>query len=61
MGKIYAQLELSNLYDPKKKVIVEAFVDTGSQLIVLPETMKDTLSYPYNIERRFLLHRFAHG
>lgn len=23
MGKIYAQLELSNLYDPKKKVTVD--------------------------------------
>jgi len=36
-------LELSNLYDPKKKVIVDAFVNTGSQLIVLPETIKDSL------------------
>lgn len=43
MGEIYAQLELINLYDPHKKMTVDAFLDTGSQLIGLPERMKETL------------------
>jgi|TARA_B100001971_G_scaffold182773_1_gene180291 hypothetical protein len=31
------------LDDPKKKATVDAFVGTGSKLIVLPESMKETL------------------
>lgn len=43
MGKIIEQVKLINALDPSKSEIVEAVVDTGATLLVLPQDLVERL------------------
>lgn len=43
MGKVTEKVKLTNLFDPTKSVEVEAVVDTGATMLVLPQDIIDEL------------------
>ena len=56
MGRIVAQVELSNPIDPENSMTFSAFVDTGAGALVLPSSWKSRLGKFTNEEKvEFLL------
>ncbi len=43
MGKVIEKLKVANLLDPAKSVTVEAIVDTGATMLVLPQDVVNSL------------------
>jgi len=43
MGKIIEKVKLTSLFNPKKSVEVEAVVDTGATMVVLPKDIVEAL------------------
>ncbi|MBI5528729.1 MAG: aspartyl protease family protein [Deltaproteobacteria bacterium] len=43
MGKVLEKVRLSSLLDPTKSIVVEAVVDTGATMLVLPENLVSEL------------------
>ena len=43
MGKIIERVKLTNLFNPNKSVEVEAVVDTGATMVVLPKDIVEAL------------------
>jgi len=43
MGKIIERVKLTSLFNPKKSVEVEAVVDTGATMVVLPKDIVEAL------------------
>jgi clan AA aspartic protease len=43
MGKVIEKVKLTNLFDPKKSVEVEAVIDTGATMVVLPKNLVQEL------------------
>jgi len=43
MGKIIEKIKLTNLFNPNKSVEVEAVVDTGATMVVLPKDIVEAL------------------
>lgn len=43
MGKVTEKIKLTNLFDPTKSVEVEAVIDTGATMLVLPQDIIDEL------------------
>jgi len=43
MGKIIEKVKLTNLFNPNKSVEVEAVVDTGATMVVLPKDIVEAL------------------
>jgi len=43
MGKVIEKVKLTSLFEPKKWVEVEAVIDTGATMVVLPEDIVDAL------------------
>jgi clan AA aspartic protease len=39
MGKVIEKVKLTSLFDPKKSVEIEAVIDTGATMVVLPENL----------------------
>ncbi len=50
MGRIVAQVELTNPTDPEKTLVFSAFVDTGAAALVLPSSWKGRLGKFVNEE-----------
>ena len=46
MGRIIAQVHISNYQKPDKKLVCDALVDTGAAYMVLPLAWKDRLGNP---------------
>ena len=44
MGKVIEKVKLINLFDPEKLVEVEAVIDTGATMLVLPQNIVDELN-----------------
>jgi len=44
MGKVIEKIKLTSLFDPAKSVEVDAVVDTGATVMVLPQNIVDELS-----------------
>jgi len=44
MGKIMEKVRVTNLFDPEKSVEVEAVVDIGATMLVLPENIVEELN-----------------
>jgi len=43
MGKVIEKVKLSSLFDPKKSVEIEAVIDTGATMVVLPKNLVQEL------------------
>jgi predicted aspartyl protease len=43
MGKVIEEVKLTSLFDPKKLVEVEAVIDTGATMVVLPKNLVNEL------------------
>lgn len=43
MGKVLEKVRIANLLDPAKSATVEAIVDTGATMLVLPQDIIETL------------------
>ena len=43
MGKVIEKVKLTNLFEPKKSVEVDAVIDTGATMVVLPKDIVDAL------------------
>ena len=43
MGKVIENLKITNLLDPEKSVEVEAVIDTGATMLVLPQNLINEL------------------
>jgi clan AA aspartic protease len=43
MGKVIEKVKLTNLFDPTKSVEVEAVIDTGATMVVLPKNLVQEL------------------
>ncbi|RKY26659.1 MAG: hypothetical protein DRP61_05605, partial [Candidatus Omnitrophota bacterium] len=43
MRKVVEQVKLTNLFEPKKSVEVDAVIDTGATMVVLPKDIVDAL------------------
>ncbi len=43
MGKVIEKVKLTNLFDPTKWAEVEAVIDTGATMLVLPQSVVDEL------------------
>lgn len=43
MGKVVEKVRLTNIFDPAKSVEVDALIDTGATMIVLPQSVVDEL------------------
>jgi len=43
MGKVIEKVKLTSLFEPKKSVEVEAVIDTGATMVVLPKDIVDAL------------------
>ncbi|MBI5167219.1 MAG: aspartyl protease family protein [candidate division NC10 bacterium] len=43
MGKVIEKVKLTSLFDPTKSVEVEAVIDTGATMLVLPQNLVDEL------------------
>ncbi|MBI3988439.1 MAG: hypothetical protein HY347_02350 [candidate division NC10 bacterium] len=44
MGKVIEKVKLTSLFDPAKSVEVDAVIDTGATMLVLPQNLIDELS-----------------
>lgn len=44
MGKVIERVKLTSLFDPAKSVEVDAVIDTGATMLVLPQNLIDELS-----------------
>ncbi|WP_133511453.1 hypothetical protein [Candidatus Thiosymbion oneisti] len=51
MGRIVAQVEVTNPTDSEKSLVFSAFVDTGAGALVLPSSWKDRLGEFVNEEK----------
>jgi len=58
MGRLYAELTLSNFNDPGKTMTVTALVDTGADYVTLPAAWRDKLG---DIEQTEVLAKMADG
>ena len=45
MGKVIEKVKLTNLFEPAKWTEVEAVVDTGATMLVLPQPVVDKLGW----------------
>ncbi len=43
MGKVIEKVRLTSLFDPTKSVEVEAVIDTGATMLVLPQSIVEQL------------------
>jgi len=43
MGKVIEKIKLTSLFDPTKSVEVEAVIDTGATMLVLPQSIVEAL------------------
>ena len=43
MGKVMEKVKLTSLFEPKKSVEVDAVIDTGATMVVLPKDIVDAL------------------
>ena len=43
MGKVIEKARITNLLDPTKSVEIEAVIDTGATMVVLPQNIVDEL------------------
>jgi len=43
MGKVIEKVKITNLLDPAKSVEIEAVIDTGATMVVLPQNIVDKL------------------
>lgn len=43
MGKVMEKVKLASLFDPTKSVEVDAVIDTGATMLVLPQNLVDEL------------------
>jgi len=43
MGKVIEKVKLTSLFEPKKSVEVDAVIDTGATMVVLPKDIVDAL------------------
>jgi aspartyl protease family protein len=43
MGKVIEKIKLTSLFDPTKSVEVEAVIDTGATMLVLPQSIVEEL------------------
>lgn len=43
MGRVTAKVKLTNVFEPGKTVEVEALIDTGAMMLVLPQDIVDEL------------------
>jgi clan AA aspartic protease len=43
MGKVIETVKITNLLDPQKTIEVEAVIDTGATMVVLPQELVDRL------------------
>ena len=43
MGKVVEKVRLVNSFDPEKSIEVEAVIDTGATMMVLPKNLVETL------------------
>jgi clan AA aspartic protease len=44
MGKVIEKIKLTSLFDPAKSVEVEAVIDTGATMLVLPQNIVEALN-----------------
>jgi clan AA aspartic protease len=44
MGKVIEKIKLTSLFDPTKSVEVEAVIDTGATMLVLPQSIVEELN-----------------
>ena len=44
MGKVIEKVKVTNLFDPKKSIEVEAVIDTGATMLVLPQNIINELN-----------------
>jgi len=52
MGKVIEKVKLTSLFEPKKSVEVEAVIDTGATILVLPQDVIEELGLRKIGERR---------
>ncbi len=52
MGKVIEKVKLTNLFDPTKWAEVEAVIDTGATMLVLPQSVVDELGLRKIRDRR---------
>jgi clan AA aspartic protease len=43
MGKVIERVKFTSLFDPNKSIEVEAVIDTGATMVVLPQNLVDEL------------------
>jgi predicted aspartyl protease len=43
LGKVVEKVRLVNSFDPEKSIEVEAVIDTGATMMVLPKNLVETL------------------
>jgi clan AA aspartic protease len=43
MGKVIEKVKFTSLFDPNKSIEVEAVIDTGATMVVLPQNLVDEL------------------
>ncbi|MGQ9626218.1 MAG: retroviral-like aspartic protease family protein [Anaerolineae bacterium] len=44
MGRVIGKVKIENLFDPAKSIEVDAVVDTGATMLVLPQNIVDELN-----------------
>ena len=44
MGKVVEKIKIVNVFEPEKKVEVEAVIDTGATMLVLPQDIINKLN-----------------
>ena len=52
MGKVVKKVKLTSLFEPEKSVEVDAIIDTGATMLVLPQDVIEELSLRKIGERR---------
>ncbi len=52
MGKVVEKIKLKNLFEPEKSVEVDAVIDTGATMLVLPQDIVEKLGLQKVDERR---------
>jgi predicted aspartyl protease len=52
MGKVIEKVKLTNLFEPTKLVEIEAVIDTGATMLVLPQPVVDELGLKRIGDRR---------
>lgn len=43
MGKVIEEIKITNLFEPLNSIEIEAVIDTGATMVVLPQNMVDEL------------------